>query len=67
MSILGSRGLTIAQRTGFNQYHNYNVFKDNEHAMFTAGNGAVCKSIYYILIVSLSGIAEFDARSANIL
>lgn len=65
MSIRGGRGLTIAQRTGFNQYHNYNVFKDNEHAMYTAGNGAVCKSIYYILIVSLPGVAEYDAWSAN--
>ncbi|KAG6365956.1 hypothetical protein INS49_000132 [Diaporthe citri] len=36
--------------TGFNALHNYNVFKDNEHVMYTTGNGAVCKSIYYSLI-----------------
>lgn len=53
MDIRRSRELTIAQSTGFNKYHNYNVFTDNEHVMYTAGNGAVCKSIYYNLIVSL--------------
>ncbi|KAI7773069.1 hypothetical protein LA080_012005 [Diaporthe eres] len=36
--------------TGFNAFHNYNVFKDNQHVMYTAGNGAVCKSIYYSLM-----------------
>ncbi|KAL1874525.1 hypothetical protein Daus18300_003544 [Diaporthe australafricana] len=35
--------------TGYNNFHNYNVFKDDEHAMYTAGNGAVCRSIYYSL------------------
>lgn len=32
--------------------------------MYTAGNGAVCKSIYYCLIVSLSNIVEFDLWTA---
>ncbi|KAJ0117967.1 hypothetical protein J7T55_014418 [Diaporthe amygdali] len=35
--------------TGYNAYHNYNIFKDNKHVMYTAGNGAVCRSIYYCL------------------
>ncbi|KAH8894530.1 hypothetical protein GQ53DRAFT_612647, partial [Thozetella sp. PMI_491] len=33
--------------TGSNKYHSYNVFKDNKHVMYTDGNGAVCRSIYY--------------------
>ncbi|KKY32098.1 hypothetical protein UCDDA912_g07959 [Diaporthe ampelina] len=36
--------------SGYNAYHNYNIFKDDKHAMYTAGNGAVCRSIYYCLI-----------------
>lgn len=41
----------MIDRTGYNNFHNYNVFKDDEHAMYTAGNGAVCRSIYYSLQV----------------
>ncbi len=39
--------------TGFNQFHNYKIFKDNQPVMYTDGNGAVCRSIYYILDVSI--------------
>lgn len=49
-------GLTVTQRSGYNAYHNYNIFKDDKHAMYTAGNGAVCRSIYYCLIVSRPGV-----------
>jgi hypothetical protein len=44
----------VMPRTGHNSFHNYNIFKDDKHVMFTAGNGAVCRSIYYCLDVSHS-------------
>lgn len=44
-----NRRLTMTSRTGYNEYHNYNIFKDNQPIMYTAGNGAVCKSVYYCL------------------
>ncbi|KAJ8121449.1 hypothetical protein O1611_g10097 [Lasiodiplodia mahajangana] len=35
--------------TARNPYHNYNVFKDDQHVMYTEGSGNVCRSIYYAL------------------
>ncbi|KUJ17986.1 uncharacterized protein LY89DRAFT_732688 [Mollisia scopiformis] len=38
--------------TGSNGFHNFNIFKDDKHTMFTDGNKNQCNSIYYALDVS---------------
>ncbi|TPX18959.1 uncharacterized protein E0L32_011352 [Thyridium curvatum] len=35
--------------TGSNGFHNFNCFKDDQHVMYTDGNGHACRSIYYCL------------------
>ncbi|KAE8454466.1 hypothetical protein EG329_000089 [Mollisiaceae sp. DMI_Dod_QoI] len=32
-----------------NNGHGFNIYKDNQHVMYTDGNGYQCKSIYYCL------------------
>lgn len=49
-------------RSGTNGFHQYNIFKDNQHVMYTDGNGNQCRSIYYALDVSLwSAVMTFAA------
>ncbi len=47
-------------RTGKNNFHNFNIFKDNNRVMFVNGNGDQCESLYYALDVSVSRYA-FEA------
>ncbi|KAK3332766.1 hypothetical protein B0T19DRAFT_398503 [Cercophora scortea] len=39
--------------TGRNPYHDYKIYKDDQHVMYTEGSGNVCRSIYYALPMQL--------------
>ncbi|KUJ09212.1 uncharacterized protein LY89DRAFT_788118 [Mollisia scopiformis] len=48
--------------TGTNTYHNFDIYKDDQHVMYYDGNGYACKSIYYCLdnqsTLGLSGLGS---------
>lgn len=58
-------GANDPRSSAHNPYHNYIVYHDDSHTMYTASNGAVCKSIYYLLQVSTSSPPSLHSRSSN--